>query len=209
MRKTVPRRTIYAATIVAILAIVSGYALASLTIGSFSSTPGQNAVSGNQVSIPGVTFPAEQVILAGTSPTTSGCSAQDPSLNTPSSADTLGTSGAAALCLNTGGTVGSGAAYGAGDFIQVVEVEFSATGGFPAGTYFSIQVYLDGASNTGNAPVGLPTNPVTAYVMTPSGWGSGDQITEWLTFDMTSSVTSSLTTINVIVTDCQTSVCTF
>lgn len=209
MRRTLQRRTVYAATILAIVAIVAGYAVASFTIGSFTSTPGQSGASASPTSAPGVSFPAEQVILAGTSTTTSGaCSAPDASLNTRGSADTLATSGQTVLCLNTGGTSVSPAGYGVGDFIQVVEVAFSGPGTL-ASTYYGIQVYLNGAAGTGTANIGLPTNPVSAYVFTGPSWTSSSSVTEWLTFDMTSSGTSSIITVNVLVTDCGTSACTF
>lgn len=210
MKPLMKRRTVYAATAVAMLVLTAGVTVATIVIGGFTSHPGQSGATQPQGSAPGVSFPSEFVTLAGSYSTTSGgCGAQDTSLNSASAADTLTVSGPVALCLNTGGTSGVPAAYNAGDFIQVVEVQFSSSGGTPASTFFSIQIYLENAQDTGTANVGMPTNPVTANVETPSSatWTGSVTATEWLTFDMNSSGTSSLGTVNVLVTDCGSAHC--
>lgn len=209
--KRIPRRSVYAATMVAILVMVTGFAIASITLGSFTSAPGQNGVTGGTSTITGVSFPLEQVSLAGAGNTlSSGCSAVDASVNTPASSHALAASGSptTVVCTNTGGTTGSPVAYASGDFVQIVEVALTPAS-TPAAHYFKLDLFLGGAANTGTAHIGLPTNPVTAYVdSTISGWGTGSGTdTVELVFDMSSSGTTSITTVNVLVTDCGTTVC--
>ncbi|MEM0287634.1 MAG: hypothetical protein QXG05_05660 [Nitrososphaerota archaeon] len=172
------------------LSFTAGVAVAEFTIGSFTHTFNQ---AGSQLAPsppPGVSFTSAGSNLAAlTSPSSWGaCTSTHHSIwRAPLS---LTSGGNVFVCLNS---VSGG--YPAFDTIYQVTINWSTSA--PANTIYELSIYYGGATS----------NPVQAYVKTPASASFTSSATAMITFDMSSASVSSISSVDVIVSQCSGTTC--
>jgi hypothetical protein len=190
MSARIKRRMVYSATIIAILALVTGFALASFAIGPFTSVPGQSGAQSTTGATPGVAYTSEFVLSASTT--------SHPPAGACAMASTVAGTGTPLVELSTVSYCTTAQTIIAGDFVQQATLTFSCTTYTTVCTVgaiapeYSIQVFFGG---------GATPNPVEFY-MTPPAWAAADSATLVLAFDLTVGGVATVTSVNIIVSTC-------
>ncbi len=139
VRLRVPRRTVYAVTGLALLALISGYALATLTL-----APSIGVQQGSQTStissVVGLTFNGTQLVDLANAVANRTCSSTDPcSVESQNATDCAGGVSGATGCV-------------AGDWVEEVSLETSASQRFTASNAevcLTVDVVVNGTTETG------------------------------------------------------------
>ena len=183
------RRTVYVATIAAILSMVGGFALASFTLGGFSNAPLQSGSNNTPNPPTGVSFTSSYAQLASlTSPAATGkCTATDSSTSTVTDAMVSGST--IFVCLNSVGGTG----FLAPDTIEQATIAWSTAAS--ASTVFELAIYFGG----------LTTSPVQAFVTTPATILATSSVL--IAYDMTAGGKTSVSSVSVIVSQCTGTTC--
>ncbi len=171
------------------LSFFVGYALAALTLGSFTNTYNEGGATYAPNPPTGVSFTSAGSSLASlTSPSSATkCTATDSSSS--GSPGTLVSGVNFWVCLNSVVTTG----YLASDSIYQATITWSTSA--PTSTTYELSVYFGGATSS----------PVNAFVKTPATLSSS--ATAMVTFDLTSGGITSVTSVDVLVHQCVGSTC--
>jgi hypothetical protein len=196
-RGRIRRRTVYIGTVVAMLAMVGGFALASFTIGNFTNAPGQSGAGGTVGVATGVTFTSAQAISASSTSVpvagASGCIAVDSSSALLPDSLTYGASPGSNLpiCVNAVASTG----FTTGDTLYTWTITWSSSA--PVSTTYEIAIYISATHDV----------QTSYFVKTPSSITSGDIANAVLGLDMTVASDTAVNSYSVIVSQCAGSTC--
>ena len=171
------------------LSFISGVALATFALGSFTATYNEAGAAYAPNPPTGVSFSNAGTNLASlTSPSSATmCTSTDAS--TSSSPGSLVSGSTTFGCLNSVAITG----HLASDMIEYATVAWST--GAPVSTTYEVSVYFGGATSS----------PVNIFVKTPAALSS--TASEIITFDLTSGGVAAVTSVTVIVHQCAGSTC--
>ncbi len=191
-RGRIRRRTIYIGTVVAMLAMVGGFVVASFTIGPFTNAPSQGAASTSAPGLSTVSFPAENVTMASSTnkPVALGGACTATSSSTKALPTTLVSAGGTTVntilyCLDSVTTSG----FASGQLVQVLNVTWAST--TAVSTEFEVNVFISATNNV----------QTTAYLETPGTVAAPGPSVE-IVLDLPVASDTTVTSFTVLVSQC-------